>query len=149
MLSFLSLNRISNAHFLFKNTLFVLYLPICKDEPMSLLLILKKCYCSQRSFLQKWYSILHIFLCLTRSCFLRNDYFSSFLLCGNWWYFTIDLISQHTIIQKPVVTFLRDSMFGLVHILHCLFYMFLLIKCKKNIRNIIYFWVILVLKWCL
>lgn len=100
MLSFFSLNRISNAHFLFKNTLFVLYLPIFKDEPMSLLLILKKCYCSQRTFLQKWYSILHIFFCLTRSCFLRNDYFSSFLLCGNWWYFTIDLISQHTIIES-------------------------------------------------
>lgn len=100
MLSFFSLNRISNAHFLFKNTLFVLYLPIFKDEQMSLLLILKKCYCSQRTFLQKWYSILHIFFCLTRSCFLRNDYFSSFLLCRNWWYFTIDLISQHTIIES-------------------------------------------------
>lgn len=100
MLSFFSLNMISNAHFLFKNTLFVLYLPICKDEPMSLLLILKKCYCSQRTFLQKWYSILHIFFCPTRSCFLKNDYFSSFLPCGNWWYFTIDLISQHTIIES-------------------------------------------------
>lgn len=50
MLSFFSLNRISNAHSLFKNTLFVLYLPIFKDQPMSLLLILKKCYCSQRTF---------------------------------------------------------------------------------------------------
>lgn len=147
MLSFFSLNRISNAHFLFKNTLFVLYLPIFKDEPMSLLLILKKCYCSQRTFFFTEMRLHSSYFRLSYKVLFFKKWL--FLLCENWWYFTIDLISQHTIIQKPVVTCLRDSMFGLVHILHYLFYMFLLIKCKKNIRNIIYFWVILVLKWCL
>lgn len=97
MLSFFSLNMISNAHFLFKNTLFVLYLPICKDEPMSLLLILKKCYCSQRSFFTEM--ILHssYFLLSYKVLFFKK---CLFLLCENWWYFTIDLISQHTIIES-------------------------------------------------
>lgn len=97
MLSFFSLNRISNAHFLFKNTLFVLYLPICKDEPMSLLLILKKCYCSQRTFFTEM--ILHssYFLLSYKVLFFKK---CLFLLCENWWYFTIDLISQHTIIES-------------------------------------------------
>lgn len=97
MLSFFSLNRISNAHFLFKNTLFVLYLPIFKDEPMSLLLILKKCYCSQRTFFTEM--ILHssYFLLSYKVLFFKKWLF---LLCENWWYFTIDLISQHTIIES-------------------------------------------------
>lgn len=97
MLSFFSLNRISNAHFLFKNTLFVLYLPICKDEPMSLLLILKKCYCPQRSFFTEM--ILHssYFLLSYKVLFFKKWLF---LLCEKWWYFTIDLISQHTIIES-------------------------------------------------
>lgn len=98
MLSFFSLNRISNAHFLFKNTLFVLYLPIFKDEQMSLLLILKKCYCSQRTFFFTE-MILHssYFLLSYKVLFFKKWLF---LLCENWWYFTIDLISQHTIIES-------------------------------------------------
>lgn len=98
MLSFFSLNRISNAHFLFKNTLFVLYLPICKDEPMSLLLILKKCYCSQRTFFFTEMRLHSSYFLLSYKVLFFKKWL--FLLCENWWYFTIDLISQHTIIES-------------------------------------------------
>lgn len=98
MLSFFSLNRISNAHFLFKNTLFVLYLPICKDEPMSLLLILKKCYCSQRTFFLTEMRLHSSYFRLSYKVLFFKKWL--FLLCENWWYFTIDLISQHTIIES-------------------------------------------------
>lgn len=98
MLSFFSLNRISNAHFLFKNTLFVLYLPIFKDQPMSLLLILKKCYCSQRTFFFTEMRLHSSYFRLSYKVLFFKKWL--FLLCENWWYFTIDLISQHTIIES-------------------------------------------------
>lgn len=97
MLSFFSLNMISNAHFLFKNTLFVLYLQIYKgwtnvSVTYSKEMLLFTTYVFTEMILHSSY-----FLLSYKVLFFKKWLF---LLCENWWYFTIDLISQHTIIES-------------------------------------------------